>query len=149
GDEPLLQRREPPQRAHVVGLRHPLVLAARPAPLRVGLPVQAAPVRERERLPVHDRQLLLAPPDRPHYCGSMPGVRRLLPLALVLVAAPARAQTPPAPAPVPAPAPAPVPAPAPARTSLLPKGWEPSYTLNGYVEAGYTYSFERPSNGII
>ena len=41
------------------GLRHPLVLAARPAPLRVGLPAQPAPVRRDERLRVHDRQLLL------------------------------------------------------------------------------------------
>ena len=45
--------------AHVDRLRHPLVLAARPAALRVGLPARAAAVREPQRLRVHDRQLLL------------------------------------------------------------------------------------------
>ena len=43
--QPLLRRRRASSTPHVVGLRHPLVLAARPAALRVGLPVQAAPVR--------------------------------------------------------------------------------------------------------
>ena len=50
------QPREPPL---VDGLRHPLVLAARPAPLRVGLPAQQAELRRVERLRVHHRQLLL------------------------------------------------------------------------------------------
>jgi hypothetical protein len=56
-------------------------------------------------------------------------------------AAAAPGTTPPATA---APAPAP-----PAPKSILPKGWEPSYSVGGYVEAGYTYAFEKPSNGII
>ena len=46
-------------------LRHPLVLAARPAALRVGLPAQQAPLRRVERLRVHDRQLLLVRRFRP------------------------------------------------------------------------------------
>ncbi|APR82183.1 Outer membrane protein [Minicystis rosea] len=33
--------------------------------------------------------------------------------------------------------------------SLLPAGWKPSFTIGGYVEAAYSYSFEKPSNGII
>ena len=40
--EPVLRRRTASRPAHVVGLRHPLVLAARPAALRVGLPAQHA-----------------------------------------------------------------------------------------------------------
>jgi hypothetical protein len=105
----------------------------------------------------------------------MLGARRSFPplavLALATWAAPARAQqtetvgppptvlgpqpAPPAAQPAtPAPAattpatPAPT-TPPPAPTSLLPKGWEPSYTVGGYVEAAYTYAFEKPSNGII
>lgn len=47
-------------------------------------------------------------------------------------------------------APTTTPAPAPSgASSLLPKGWQPSYTIGGYVEAAYSYSIERPSNGII
>jgi hypothetical protein len=48
------------RRAHLVGLRHPLVLAARPAALRVGLPVLAAALRREQRVRVHHRQLLLS-----------------------------------------------------------------------------------------
>lgn len=33
--------------------------------------------------------------------------------------------------------------------SILPKGWEPSFTVGGYVEAAYSFSIERPSNNII
>ncbi len=70
--QPLLHRGQHLQRAHLVGLRHPLVLAARPAPLRVGLPLQAAPLRAIQRLPVHHRQLLLmgAPPPCPRPRGG-------------------------------------------------------------------------------
>jgi hypothetical protein len=39
--------------------------------------------------------------------------------------------------------------PAPPPRPLLPAGWQPSYTLGGYVETAYTYAFEQPSNGII
>src|SRR5262249_33730656 len=46
---------------------------------------------------------------------------------------------PPTPAPA-APRPA---APAPPKTPSL------AYTVNGYVEAAYTYAFEKPSNGVI
>jgi len=72
---------------------------------------------------------------------------------------PTPAKPPAAPAPTPPPATTPAPAPpgattAPATTpaavkSILPKGWEPSYTIGGYVEAGYTYAIEKPGNGII
>jgi hypothetical protein len=107
--------------------------------------------------------------------APMPGARSHVPLAvlrLVLPLAPAAfaAQaladgsptSPPAPAasasastPAPAP-PAPRPAtpapppPAPPPAPPAPaKKWDLSYTLNGYVEAAYSYSFEKPSNGII
>ncbi len=50
---------QPGPAANVHRLRHPLVLAARAAALRVGLPAGAAAVREPLGLRVHDRQLLL------------------------------------------------------------------------------------------
>jgi len=49
---------------------------------------------------------------------------------------------------VPPPPAAPPPPTAPSASSL-PKEWRPSYTVGAYVEAAYTYGFERPSNGII
>ncbi len=57
--QPVLHRQQPRLPPHVDGLRHPLVLAARPAALRVGLPAGPAPLRKPQRLRVHDRQLLL------------------------------------------------------------------------------------------
>ena len=62
--------------AYLLGLRHPLVLAARPAALRVGLPVRAAAVRGNQRLRVHHRQLLLKR-TRPSDCRSEAGARCL------------------------------------------------------------------------
>lgn len=98
----------------------------------------------------------------------MLGARRTLlaaslPAVLALAARPAAAQVgPPQPqvgAPQPAPgttppatsAPAPAtsapPPTAPAPASTPAKG--PTFTLNGYVEAAYTYAFEKPSNGVV
>ena len=55
-----VQRTAQPQRLpRELGLRLPLVLADRPAPLRVGHPVPHAPRRAANRVRVHDRQLLL------------------------------------------------------------------------------------------
>src|SRR5262249_6633530 len=48
-----------------------------------------------------------------------------------------------------APAPAPTPAPAPAPSSVSSILKSATYAVNGYVEAAYTYAFEKPSNGII
>ena len=56
---PLLQRQQPHLPAHQRRLRCPLVLSARAAPLRVGLPPRAAPLRRSLGLRVHHRQLLL------------------------------------------------------------------------------------------
>ena len=84
--------------------------------------------------------------------GSRRSVPILAALALAAWTSTARADDPQplpaAPAPAPAPPPAPAPLPAPARAPA-PSAWAPSYTLNGYVETAYTYSFEKPSNGII
>ena len=57
--EPVLQRVEPRLPAHLGRLRHSLVLAARPAPVRVGFPASAAPLRAALGVRVHDRKLLL------------------------------------------------------------------------------------------
>ena len=79
----------------------------------------------------------------------MLGYRRpvalLATLALAAWTSAARADEPPAPVPPPAPAPVVTPPAA----SAAPSAWRPSYTLNGYIEAGYTYGFEKPSNGVI
>jgi Putative beta-barrel porin-2, OmpL-like. bbp2 len=75
-----------------------------------------------------------------------------LALPLALTARSARADSPsPPPAGVAAPAPAPVaPAPAaPAAPAPAAPTKGPTYSINGYVEAAYTYDFEKPSNGII
>jgi hypothetical protein len=85
-------------------------------------------------------------------CSLLAATAVLLPIALA--APPALAQVAPPPPQVGAPAPqagtpappAPAsPAPAPASTPI--KG--PTFTVNGYVEAAYTYSLEQPSNGVI
>ena len=58
---PCFDARQPRAAPHVDRLRHPLVLAARPAALRVGLPAATrSRYEEAERLRVHDRQLLLS-----------------------------------------------------------------------------------------
>jgi len=68
-------------------------------------------------------------------------------LPLALLAGPAGADGTPAQVAPPAPAPLPPPPPPLAPVAAPTKG--PTYTVNGYVETAYTYSLERPSNGII
>ena len=57
-------QRRPPRAAHLGRVRRALVLPARPAPLRVGLPPGPPLVRGRGRVPVHRRQRILTPHKR-------------------------------------------------------------------------------------
>lgn len=100
-----------------------------------------------------------APPDAPQGAPPSPfgpgPEAPPLPPPVAPEATPPRPTAPPGPPKPNTPEPAspkptePAPAPAKGVSSILPKGWEPSYSIGGYVEASYTYAIERPSNNIL